>query len=198
MDSATLPDFPHYLVWPNGRIYSERKRKFLSPAVDAKGYCRQPMRRADGKVVCLYLHRVIATCFLPNPENLPEVDHRDGNPRNNAVENLRWITHGNNIRAAIARRGNWFQDMPKRTTPILRIDPRTGEERRFDSIRAACEEHKRATVANGGIAKAPELFAGNICNARDKLKVAYDYFWVSPRKRLPLAVVRAKVAESRA
>jgi hypothetical protein len=45
-----------------------------------------------------YLHRVIAMTFIPNPHNLEEVNHIDGNPYNNRVENLEWITREDNMR----------------------------------------------------------------------------------------------------
>lgn len=43
-------------------------------------------------------HRLVATAFIPNPDNLPNIDHIDRNPYNNRLENLRWITQSNNIR----------------------------------------------------------------------------------------------------
>lgn len=45
-----------------------------------------------GKTVNLRVHRVVATCFIPNPNNLPEVNHKDNNRTNNAVSNLEWCT----------------------------------------------------------------------------------------------------------
>lgn len=43
------------------------------------------------------LHRILAEAFIPNPENLSDVDHIDGDRRNNKLSNLRWLTHGENI-----------------------------------------------------------------------------------------------------
>jgi hypothetical protein len=45
-----------------------------------------------------YLHRVIAMTFIPNPQNLDEVNHIDGNPYNNCLANLEWITREDNMR----------------------------------------------------------------------------------------------------
>ena len=53
----------------------------------------------EGQSVFKYVHRLVAEAFIPNPDNLPEVDHIDGNKSNNAVANLRWVTRSTNIRA---------------------------------------------------------------------------------------------------
>lgn len=49
------------------------------------------------------LHRAVAELFIPNPENKPEVDHIDGNPSNNHVTNLRWVTHKENMNNPVCK-----------------------------------------------------------------------------------------------
>lgn len=55
----------------------------------------------DGKKHSLQVHRIIAETFVPNPDNLPYVNHKDGNKHNNRVENLEWVTASQNSRHAI-------------------------------------------------------------------------------------------------
>jgi hypothetical protein len=59
-------------------------------------YCGVPLT-FDGKTKVFYVHRIVATAFLPNPDNLPQVNHIDGNKQNNRVENLEWCSAKQNI-----------------------------------------------------------------------------------------------------
>jgi hypothetical protein len=62
---------------------------------------KQWMHRGYLKVVFkhinIYIHRLVALAFIPNPENKPTIDHIDRNKLNNRVENLRWATHSEQV-----------------------------------------------------------------------------------------------------
>lgn len=83
------------------------------PQVDAKGYLRVQVR-APGKkngVATLKLHRAVAEAFVPNPDNLPQVDHLDGDKSNNHYRNLEWVTNEENQRRAKAK-GVYLKRLP--------------------------------------------------------------------------------------
>lgn len=53
-----------------------------------------------------YIHRLVAKTFIPNPDNKPQIDHIDGNPENNSLENLRWVTAKENANNPITLQRN--------------------------------------------------------------------------------------------
>ena len=83
-----------YEVSNFGRVLSIRKNMImkLHDNNTGKGY-KYIWGHKDGNREKLYVHIIVAQTFLPNPDNLPEVNHIDENPSNNRVDNLEWCTH---------------------------------------------------------------------------------------------------------
>ena len=74
----------------------------MKPQTDDKGYLRVQIRTPEkcNGVTTLKVHRVVASAFIPNIDNLPQVDHIDGDKTNNDVSNLEWVTNEENQRRA--------------------------------------------------------------------------------------------------
>lgn len=90
---------PEYLISKCGKIYSTKKNKLVK-TFSYDNYCRVSVS-LNGKQKTFYLHRLIAQHFIENPQNKKEVNHIDGNKCNNAIDNLEWVSHKENIHHAI-------------------------------------------------------------------------------------------------
>ena len=106
------------------------------------GYRRVNLHIA-GKKTNLLLHRLVAEAFIPNPDNKPEVNHKDGDKRNNAADNLEWSTRKENLDHAdrTGLRDNSIDALRKHNShekrPIIATNVLTGEEILFESIQEA-------------------------------------------------------------
>ena len=67
------------------------------------------------------LHRILAKHFLPNPDNLPQVDHIDRNPLNNSIENLRWVSASDTMRNRIVTAYGRYEDLHDPQNDITEI-----------------------------------------------------------------------------
>lgn len=96
-----IKGFEDYYINKKGQIFSCLANKELKYDKSSRGYCRvKLMDRRLGRFVNLAVHRLVAIQFIPNPRNLPEVNHKDGNHSNNSIYNLEWCTAEYNRRHA--------------------------------------------------------------------------------------------------
>lgn len=81
-------------------FYYNKKSKLLSPGTTLNGYNFVNLCK-NNKAKHFDIHRLVATAFLPNPNKLFEVNHKDGNKQNNSVDNLEWCDREYNLKHAI-------------------------------------------------------------------------------------------------
>ena len=90
-EDGKIYTFDHNVIRKNGRL-DDRKGKQLKPGIDKYGYERVVLTK-NGIRKTYLVHRLVALAYIPNIENKPTVNHKDGNKRNNNVSNLEWATH---------------------------------------------------------------------------------------------------------
>lgn len=122
-----------------GRIRSLLKGSpyILKQSKDEKGYLRVKVT-IDRKVYSFKVHRLVAKAFIPNDNNLPQVNHKDGDKSNNNYLNLEWISNYDNAHHAIEN-GLWtnvFDTLQKSNKSKMKavIAVKGNERMRFESI----------------------------------------------------------------
>lgn len=104
----------------------------------------------DGKHKSFRLHRLVAKAFIPNPDNLPAVDHIDCDKTNNCVENLQWVTNSQNSKKAVKDgrlvNAKGFED--SQSIPVVCFTPNKQVYKIYGSI---TEAHKELGVSKSTV-----------------------------------------------
>ena len=79
------------IICKNG-VKRHYKERIMNGSLDTRGYLQVSLGNNKGERKFLWVHQIVATTFIPNPENKPQVNHKDEVKTNNCVDNLEWMT----------------------------------------------------------------------------------------------------------
>lgn len=151
---SLIPDFENYMVGTDGSLW-----KIVKEQKNDENYENVQLYN-DGKIRNTTIHRLVAEAFIPNPDNLPEVNHINEVKYDNRVSNLEWTTRKGNI-----NHGDRNEKVSKANSkPVLQYDMDGNLVKRYDSIKQAAEENGLCYV-----------YLSECC--RGKMKSFAGYLW---------------------
>lgn len=133
--------YEHYHVSSLGRVKNTRRGNFMKPdKTNNTGYYRIRLK-SNPHEWATFIHKLVALAFVPNPENKPCVNHKNGDKYDNSATNLEWVTEKENARHARetglnSMKGNKNQNKPR---PVDVLIAGTGVIRHFKTMTEAAK-----------------------------------------------------------
>ena len=143
------------------------KGKMIKPHEQNSGYLQIGLRDENGKRQFL-VHRLVAVAFIPNPDNLPDINHKDENRHNNHADNLEWCTKKYNVNYGNARQhlSDTHRNHPNLSMPVEQLS-KNGEV--LKEYQSANEASRQTGISLSGITRC--------CNGEKHYKSAGGYRW---------------------
>lgn len=116
-----------YLISSEGVVFNQITGKSLKPVIGTNGYYHVTL--CYGVKEDASIHRLVAQAFVPNPDNLPCVNHKDENKLNNSVDNLEWCTYQYNV--------NYGVGSLAKNTPVVQKDKVGNAIKQWKSMKEA-------------------------------------------------------------
>ena len=138
------------------RIGATKNRKIQD---NGKGY-KNMILRINGESKMLYVHRMVAETFIPNPKGLSEVNHKDENKSNNCVSNLEWMSKIDNLHYGTRQE----RSVSKRSIPVSQYDL---QGNLINTYKSAREASRQTGITQGSI---------SYC-VKGERKIAGGYMW---------------------
>lgn len=137
-----------YEVSDDGRVFSTDykrtgKRGEIKPSQDKDGYYQVNLH-FEGKSVCIKVHRMVAECFIDNPNNYPFINHKNEVKTDNRVKNLEWCTrnYNRNYGTCSQRIGKALVNRPNQSRKIAQLDKDGNVIQIFPSVNEAIRQLK--------------------------------------------------------
>ncbi len=129
----------HYSINRLGEVINNKTNRLLKPRSDRRGYLRVNLYKT--KVIrTIFIHRLLALQFLPNPNNYNIIDHIDQNKQNNSLENLRWTTASVNNRNCNRKNTSGFPNIRINECGNFRVVLYLDNKRLFDKTFKTLDE----------------------------------------------------------
>jgi hypothetical protein len=164
-----IENYDNYEVSCFGNVRNAKTGRILKPVDES--YLAVRLSHSKNKIIkSCKVHRLVAEMFIENPENKPQVNHKDKNKHNNHVDNLEWVTNQENS----IHRSDGVIQTTNQNLPIYCIDKDTGIKiKKYNSISEASE-----WLFNEGLSDNLDSIKASIsCCIRGVYKHSFGYKW---------------------